>query len=208
MHSRRHQAGDMGHIHHQIRSRFIRDLTEFPEVDNAGIGAGACNDQLRMILQGDPADFFVIDHAVVVHAVGNHVKISAGKVGRTSVCQMSSMGQVHAHHRIPRFQHGEEYRHIGLRSGMGLHIGVLTAEQFFRPVNGKLLHFVHTDAAAVKSLSRITFCIFIGKRASHGRHHRLAHPVLGSDQLDMGILALYFSLDQIGDFAVHLLDFL
>ena len=92
----------MCHIHHQIRTDFIGDLAELLEIDDPCIGTGTGYDQFRMTFVCDPSDFFVIDHAVIVYAIRYNVKICTGKICWASVCQMSAVCKVHAHHGISR----------------------------------------------------------------------------------------------------------
>ena len=84
------------------RTNFIGDLAELLEIDDPCIGTGTGYDQFRMTFVCDPSDFFVIDHAVIVYAIRYNVKICTGKICRASVCQMSAVCKVHAHHGISR----------------------------------------------------------------------------------------------------------
>ena len=115
---------------------------------------------------------------------------------------MSAMIQIHAHIGISGLKNGEKHCHICLCSGMRLHVGILAAEKLFCTFSCKFFHHVYTLAAAVISLSRISFRVFVGQRASHSSHHGFAHPVFGCDQLDMGVLSLHLCFDRIGDFRV------
>ena len=49
--ARSHEAGDVGHVHHQHRAHFIGDLAELGKVDGAGVGAGAGDDQFRLVFE-------------------------------------------------------------------------------------------------------------------------------------------------------------
>ena len=178
MQPRRHQAGNVRDVHHQISTHLVRNLTKPLEVNRPRIRAGTRHDQLRTALQRNPAHFVVINKSFVIDAIRIHLKIFSGHVGRASVREMTAMGQIHAKHLISRLQHSKKDRHIGLCTRMGLHIYILTAKDLFRSCNSQILHHVHTLAAAVISLSGITFRILIGQRAAHGRHHRFTYPVL------------------------------
>ncbi len=118
--------------------------------------------------------------------------------------QVPAMVQVHAHNGVPGLTHSKLHGHIGLGSGMGLHIHILTAEKFPGPLYGKPLHLIHTFTAAVVSLSRITFGIFVGQRAPHGCHDRLADPVLRGDQLKMAVLPLLLVHNHLRDLRVNI----
>ena len=49
----RHQTGNMGHIHHQNSSHFIRHFPEFLKVNRSCICGSACNNHLRFRLKRD-----------------------------------------------------------------------------------------------------------------------------------------------------------
>ena len=127
---------NMSNIHHQISACFIGDLTESLEIDGAGIRTGTCDDQLRMILEGKSSDLVIIDKAIVIYSIGDHMKIFPGHVCGASMGEMSAVIEVHAHHSVSGLQHGEENRHIGLCSGMGLYICIFTAEKLLGAFDG------------------------------------------------------------------------
>ena len=114
------------------------------------------------------------------------------------------MIQIHAHKGISRLHHRKKYRHICLCAGMGLYIDIFTAKELLRAVSGQILHHVHALAAAVIPLSRIAFRILVCQRAAHSRHNRPAHPVLGSDQLNMGILSVLLVNNRLRDFRIYI----
>ena len=209
-----HQAGDVGHIHHEIGSRLVGDLPEPLKVNGSAVGAGSGDDQLRPALHGQLFHLIVINEALAVYAVGHDVEIHSGKIHRTSVGEMAALIQIHAHNRVSRLQHGNEHRHIGLGTGVGLHIGVIAAKQLLCPLYGDGFHHVHILTAAVIPFSRVSFRVFVGEHRAHRHHHRLRHNVLGCDQLQVSGLSVvlgtngrsYLAVvrgDQIHDFFHH-----
>ena len=59
-----HQAGDVGHVDHQHGADLAGDLGELACVDLARVGAGAGDDQLRLVLAGQPGDLVEVDAVV------------------------------------------------------------------------------------------------------------------------------------------------
>ena len=208
MKPRSHQAGDMGHIHHQAGSHLVGDLAERLEIYGPRIGGRAGDDHLRAALPCGFLHLVIIQEPFVVHAVGNHVKIFSGHVHRASVRQVAAVVQVHSHDGVSGREHGKLHRHVGLGAGMGLHVGIITAEQLLRAFNGKVFHLIHIIAAAVVAFSRVALRIFVGEYASHGGHHRFAHPVLRCDQLDMAVLTLLLVHDRLCDLRIRLSHFI
>ena len=164
MEPRRHQAGDMRHVNHHHRPDLVRNRSECGEINCPWVGAGADYDQLRPVLVGQPLHFLVVDGLVLPgNTIRNNIEKPAGEVHRAAVGQMAAMREVHPEHGVPRFQYREIDRHIGLRSGMGLDIGMVGAEKLLCPLNGQVLDNVHMVAAAVIALAGVAFRIFIGQ---------------------------------------------
>ncbi len=66
----------------------------------------------------------------------------------------------------PGFSMREVHRHVRLRAGVRLHVGVLGAEQRLRAVDRELLDDVHVLAAAVVALARIALGVLVREDAS------------------------------------------
>ena len=89
---------------------------------------------------------------------------------------------------------------------MGLHVGVVTAEQLLRPLDGQGLHLIHALAAAVVALARVAFRVFVGQHGSHGSHHRLRNDILRRDELQVSSLTVALGLHHASHFRIILLD--
>jgi hypothetical protein len=119
------------------------------------------------------------------------------------VREVATFGQTHAHDRVARFGKSHQHRLIGLRPGIGLNVGGFGAKQFLQAVDGQLLGDVDVLAATVIALARITFGVLVGQLRTLRGHHRVAHIVLGSDQLDMLFLTPILVLDDLPDLGIH-----
>ena len=104
------------------------------------------------------------------------------------------MGQAHAEDGIARLHQRHVDGGVGLRTGMGLDVGVVGLEQLLGAVDGQLFGDVHELAAAVIALARIALGILVGQHRTLGFEHARAGVVFRGDQLDMGFLALLFAL--------------
>ena len=85
---------------------------------------------------------------------------------------------------------------------MGLHVGVLSAEEFQHAVNGKLLHLVHHFAAAVPALAGIAFRVFVGQQGTLGFPHGGGGEVFRGDQFDVVALAAPFFFNEGSQFRI------
>ena len=63
MDAARYQAGEVRHVHQKHRADLVRDRSEGGEVDDPGIGAAACDEQLGLLPLGLLADLVVVDPA-------------------------------------------------------------------------------------------------------------------------------------------------
>ena len=193
----------MGHVHHEIGPHAVGDVGQDVELDGPGIGRGAGHDHLGPHLLCLAADGFIIHVAVFLHTVADEVEILARQVHGAAVGQMAALGQIHAHDGIAGLQQGEIHGGVGLGAGMGLHVGILRAEEPAGPVDGDLFHLVHELAAAVVPFAGIALGVFIGQHAAHGGHDRRADDILAGDQLDILALARQLALHGGGDFGVR-----
>ena len=149
------------------------------EIQGSGIGGGTRHQQLGAVLFYDVLHLIVVDAAGLgVYTVADGVVELAGLVHRGAVGEVAAAGEIHAHQRVPRLQKGGIGRQIGLRAGVGLHIGVLRPEKLPRPVDGQPLDFVHILAAAVIPALGVALGVLIGQAAAHGGHHRRRGDIL------------------------------
>ena len=202
----RNQTRDVRHIDKQVRANLVRDLSELGKVDRTRISGRARNNHLGLLLLGEITQRIIIDIAVIIHAVRDDIIQQAGLVDRRAVRQMAAVIQAHAQHGVARLAQRLIYRHVGLRARVGLHIGVLRAEYFTHTLDGKVLNHVHTFAAAIVALARITFRIFVGQHRAHRSHNRLADDVLRCNQLDIACLTVILRLHHIAQFGIIRLD--
>ena len=118
------------------------------------------------------------------------------------MCQVSAVIQIHAHNGISRLADCKLHSHVSLCARMRLDIRIFTAEKLLRPLDCKVFHHIHALTAAIVSLAGIAFGILVRQRASHRRHDSLAHPVFGSNQLDMAVLPLLLIHNRLCNFRI------
>ena len=91
----------MRHIHHEIRTDRFGNLRHAGKINYAGIGAGAADNQFRLMLLGQFFKLIVINpFRFLIHAVRNDFKIFTGNINGTTVRQMTAVRQIHAQHGI------------------------------------------------------------------------------------------------------------
>ena len=110
---RRHQTGDVGHVHHEIRPRLLRGGGKAGKVDGTAVRRRAGNDELGPQRKRHTLHAVVVDKTVAVHVVEMEVVQLAGEVHRRAVGQMSAVGKAHGQHRIAGLQQRHIRCHIG-----------------------------------------------------------------------------------------------
>ena len=103
-------------------------------------------------------------------------------------------GEVHAHYQVARLAQRQIDGDVGLAAGVGLHVGVLGAEELLGALAGDVLHYVHILAAAVEALAGIALGVFVGQMAAHGLHYSGGGEILAGDKLYVVALALELAL--------------
>jgi len=138
MHAGGDQPRDVSHVHHQMGATGIGGLAEAREVDLARVRAGARDDELRLVLQGQAHHLVVVDAlGLPVHTVGHDTEHEAREVDRTAVGQVTAMRQVHAEDGVTRLEAREVDRHVGLGAAVGLNVDVFGAEQSRGSLDGQ-----------------------------------------------------------------------
>ena len=204
MESRGHQSRDVRHIDHQERAAFFGDSGEALKIQDARIGAGAGDNQLWLMFRRKRFELIVVNgFSVLAHTVRNDLVHLAGKIQRMPVRQVSAVGQVHAEHGVARLEHGHVNALVGLGAGVRLHVHVFGVKELFCPVDGERFRHVHKLTAAVISLARQAFRVFVGERRAECFKHRLTHKIFRCDQLDGACLPVDFLVNGAGDFRIE-----
>ena len=200
------QAGVMRHIDHEDCADGFGHPGETGEVNLQRVGGSAGDDQLRLVFMRQGFHAVVVDFLFCVQAVGDDVEPLAGHVQFHAVRQMAAFRQAHAHDRVAGLQEGHEHRLVGLRTGVGLHIGGvvvgISAVDFQDTVDRQLLGDVDKFAAAVIAFAGIALGVLVGQLRTLRLHDSVADVVLGGDQFDMFFLAVVFALDGGPQFGI------
>ena len=126
----------------------------------------------------------------------NHIVQFAGEVGPVSVGEVAAVGEIHRENGVARLQNREVNGHVGLGTGVGLHVGMIPDENFQHAVNGELFHFVHHLATAIPALAGIAFRVFVGQQGALGE-------IFGGNQLNVVAFPASFLLDEARQFRVR-----
>ena len=202
MRAARDQSRKVRHVDQIERANFVGNLPHAGEVDDPRIRAAAADDQLWAFFLGELFQLVVVNRfGFFRDAVRNDLVGLAGKIQMMPVREVAAMRQVQAEDRVARLQHGGIGFHVGLRSGMRLHVGVLRAKQLLGAVARQVLDDVGKLAAAVVALARISLGIFVREHRAGGFEHGLADEVLGGDQFQAFMLAASLVVNGGGDLA-------
>ena len=189
--ARGHKAADVGHVHEHVGTDLVAYLAYALPVYYARIGARAGDYHLRAQLERHAAHLVVVDEfGFTVHAVAVHVEIFAGDGGLGAVSQVPAAGEVHAHDHVAGLAERQVDGDVGLRAGVGLHVGMLGAEELLGPLAGDVLHHVHIFAAAVEAPAGVALGVLVRQVAARGLHHSGGGEILAGDELDVVALAL------------------
>ena len=105
-----------------------------------------------------------------------------------AVGQVAAVSEIHAQDGVAGIEHAEVGSLIGLRAGVGLHVGILGVKQFLGAVASEVLDPIHVFAAAVVAFARIALGVFVGKDGANGLQNRFGNEVLAGDQFQAGEL--------------------
>ena len=198
-----HQAGNMGHVDHEIGIHRPGNMGQPLKIDDPGIGAGSGHNHLWPLGPGQFIQRIVVDGAgFPFHPVMEKLEEPTGKAHRAAMGQVSAMGQIHSQKGVPRVEQGEVDRHVGLGPRMGLDIDIGSAKQLLGPLHGQIFRHVHMFATTVIPLGRIPFGIFVGQNAALDRHNGPAGDIFRCDQFQGVGLPIQFLPQHSGNFRV------
>ena len=118
-------------------------------------------------------------------------------IGEGKVAEVAALVQAHAQNRVPMLAQGLVHGEVGLGAGVGLHIGIIGAEELLGPLNGDVLHHVHALTAAVVALAGIALGVLVGQDGTGGGQNGGTDDVLRGDQLNVLLLPVILGADGL-----------
>ncbi len=197
------QAGEVGHVDEKVGTDLVGDLPHAGEIPVARVGATAADDDLRLLAHGQGLKLVVVDDlSIAANLVGDDSVELAREVELVAVGQMAAVGQVKAEKGVA----GLNQRHVGggvrLRAGVGLHVGVVGAEELLGPVACDIFNDIGKLAAAVVALAGVAFRVFVGENRPCRLKHSARDEVFAGNHLQPVVLANDLMFDLRGDFWV------
>src|SRR5256886_7240725 len=123
----------MGDVRHELRTDVPRDVGERLEVDRAGEGRAARDDELRAMLLREVAHLVEIDQlGIAPYPVGGDGVELARIVDRATRGQVAAVGQIGPEHGVAWLEDREVNGHVRLSPGVRLDVGVLDSEELLR----------------------------------------------------------------------------
>src|SRR4051812_655401 len=115
---------------------------------------------------------------------------------------MTAVRQAHAQQLVPRFHCSEVRGHVGLRTGVRLHVCVLSTKELLRPVDRDLLRDVDKLAAAIIAFARITLGVLVREDRSGCFQNCGGSKIFARNQLERSVLAFRLTDDCVEYFGI------
>src|SRR5205085_10048856 len=179
------------------RAHVVADAAQGLGVPQAGVGGGAGDDGPGSLLGGQVGDLVVVEALVALgHAVGDELEEAAAEVDRRAVGEVAALVELHAHELVAGLEQREVDGHVGGGPRVGLHVGVLGAEELLAARSRQLFDLVDDVVAAVVALAGVALGVLVGEDRARGLQHLSRGEVLRRDQLERGALPLELSADD------------
>ena len=124
------EAGEVGHVGHQQRADLVGDLAEPVGLDRARVGGDAADDQLRPSPPSPSrAPRRSRRSSSRARRRSGGTRRAAGEVHLEAVGEVAAVVEREPEHPVARLEHREVDGHVGLRTGVRLHVRVLGAEE-------------------------------------------------------------------------------
>src|SRR5690554_1506718 len=172
-HAASDEPREMRHIDHEDGPDSISDSAEALEIEEAGIGGAAGDDELRLMLLRGRLDLIHIDEVrLSVDPIADGVEPAPREVDRGAMREVTARLKIEPEDGIAGFEEREEDRLVGLAPRMRLNIRELGAVKLLQPLDGEPLDAIGMNAASIIAAVRISLGVFIGKdralRLEHG----------------------------------------
>ncbi len=128
----------------------------------------------------------------------------AAEAHLVAVGEVAAVRKVEAKDGVSDLEHSRIGRGIGLRAGVGLHVGVFGGEDLFGAIAGEVLNHIGVLAAAVIAPAWVALGVFVGKNGAGSLKHRFRDEVFAGDHLQPLVLAEGFLVKSGGNFGVGL----
>ena len=199
----RHEADEVGGVHHEDRPDLVSDLAEGGEIDEAGVRRRSSDDHPRLVLQRDRADLVVVDGlGVLAHAVGHDLEPLAGEVDLGSVGEVATVRQAHGQDGLAGLDEGAVRREVGARAAVRLEVGMLCAEELLGALDTDDLRLVDLGAATVVALAGVTLGVLIAQGRAESSQHGRRREVFARDELQALAGTLQLGQQDAGDLGI------
>ena len=201
--TRSHQARKVSHVHPQVRTDFVSNRAERSEVQLTGVCGPAGNNQLGALSQRQFTHLLHVNATGLVHAVRDDVVQLAGDVQLHAVGQVATVCQGQTHDGVAGVQQCVHDGVVRLRTGVGLNVSVLSAEEFLHAGNSEGLNDVNEFAAAVVAAAGVTLSVLVGQYRALAFEDGTGDEVLGCNHLEGVLLALALQLNGFCNLGVE-----
>ena len=185
------EAGDVGDVCNEDGADLLGNVRKSREVDDARNRGAAGPQQLGLLLLGDLSDLVEVDAA---RLLGDRVldgsEELAGDRDLPAVGEVTTGGKGQAHHRVAGLAEGHVGGEVGGRSGVGLHVGVVAAEERLGALDGESFDAVDILLALVVAASGVALGVLVRESGPRGGEHGIGHEVLRRNEPQLARLAL------------------
>ena len=199
------EAGDVGDVGHEEGAGFFGDFGEGVPIPDAGVGAGAGDDEFGFVFE---CGFFYFGHVdafgLGIECVVHGFEPFAGDVDGFAVGKVAAVVEVEAHDGVAGHESGHEDGLVGLAAGVGLDVDVVAVEEFLGAIAGEVFDDVDELAAAVVAAAGVAFGVFVGEGRGGGGHDGGGDVVFAGDEFEGGFLAAGFVGDGLPECGVGL----
>ena len=200
---RSHQAGKVSHVHPQVRADFVSNRAERSEVQLTGVCGPAGNNDLGALSQSQFTHLLHVNAAGLIHTVRHNVVQLAGDVQLHSVGQVATVCQGQTHDGVAGSQQCVHDGVVRLRTGMGLNVGVLGAEEFLHAGNSERLNNIDVFTTTVVAAAWVTLSVLVGQYRALAFEDGTGDEVLGCNHLEGVLLALALQLNGFCNLVVE-----
>ena len=169
------QAGEVGHIDHQVGADLVGDAPERGEVELTRVGRPAGQDGLRAVFPGQPLDLGHVDQVVLfAHVVGGDVVELAGEVQPHPVGEVTAVSEGLTENRVPGCSSADIAAALACAPECGCTLAKVAPNSALSRSIASCSMTSTCLAAAVVAAPGIALGVLVGQHRTLSLHHRRA----------------------------------
>mmetsp|Transcript_79311 Transcript_79311/g.173960 ORF Transcript_79311/g.173960 Transcript_79311/m.173960 type:complete len:538 (-) Transcript_79311:24-1637(-) len=213
-HAAKNEAGNVGHVCDQVGAALVGDGPHAGVVDEAAVGAGAGNQDLRSDAHGELLALVVVNEACgLIQSVRDRLEELRDHgdllgLGLEAVGKVTTVGEVQTHDAVMHVAEGGVDLEVRWGAAQGLHVDApllwADASSCQSTILAEFFGLVDVFVATVVSGTWIALRILVDHDAADGVQDRFRRKIFGRDEAEAAALTILLTFNDGSNLGVNI----